>query len=109
MLDRDWLTTVGGAIHANKLRHGWKVTGRGAFESDPEQVLAVLMLVVTEVAEAAEAVRKTDELNFREELADIVIRVIGLAHGMGIDMRAEILAKVEKNSTREHKHGGKRV
>ncbi len=39
------------------------------------QVKAHLMLMVTELAEAIEAVEKGDAANFREELADLMIRV----------------------------------
>jgi len=104
----DWLSDVGAEIHANKLRHGWKVTTSEDWE-DNHEIPAVLMLIVSEVAEALEAFRKSDRSNFEEELADVGIRLIGLSHGMGIDLKAAILAKVEKNRHREFKHGGKRV
>ena len=104
----DWLAQVGDEIHANKLRHGWKVTTSEDWE-DQHEIPAVLALIHSEVLEALEAFRKNDKANFQEELADIGIRLIGLSHGMGIDLKAAILAKVEKNRTREHRHGGKRV
>ena len=104
----DWLSQVADEIHTNKLRHGWKVTTSEDWKH-PYEIPGVLMLIVSEVAEALEAFRKDDRENFEEELADVVIRTIGLAHGMGIDLKAAILAKVEKNRHREHKHGGKRV
>lgn len=104
----DWLSQVGDEIHANKLRHGWKVTTSEDWE-DQHEIPAVLALIHSEVSEALEAFRKNNKANFQEELADIGIRLIGLSHGMGIDLKAAILAKVEKNRTREHRHGGKRV
>jgi len=104
----DWLSDVGAEIHSNKLRHGWKVTTSEDWE-DKHEIPAVLMLIVSEVAEALEAFRKSDRPNFEEELADVGIRLIGLSHGMGIDLKAAILAKIEKNRHREFKHGGKRV
>lgn len=104
----NWLTVVGDEIHANKLRHGWKVTTSEDWENQHE-IPAILMLIVSELAEALEAFRKGDRPNFDEELADVAIRLIGLTHGMGIDLKATILAKVEKNRHREHRHGGKRV
>ena len=64
-----------------------------------------LMLVTGEVAEAHEALRKNDRVNFAEELADIVIRVADLAGGLGIDLEKEIIDKMEKNKLREYKHG----
>jgi len=104
----DWLSDVGAEIHSNKLLHGWKVTTSEDWE-DKHEIPAVLMLIVSEVAEALEAFRKGDRVNFDEELADVGIRLIGLSHGMGIDLKAAILAKVEKNRHREFKRGGKRV
>lgn len=64
-----------------------------------------LMLITGEVAEAHEALRKRDYENFKEELADIVIRVADLAGGLDIDLEAEILKKMEKNKNRPYKHG----
>lgn len=64
-----------------------------------------LMLISGEVAEAHEALRKKDYENFKEELADIVIRVFDLAGGLSIDLEAEIIKKMEKNKSRAYKHG----
>lgn len=64
-----------------------------------------LMLITGEVAEAHEALRKRDYENFKEELADIVIRVADLAGGLDIDLESEILNKMEKNKNRPYKHG----
>lgn len=64
-----------------------------------------LMLITGEVAEAHEALRKDDNENLSEELADIVIRVADLAGGLNIDLESEILKKMEKNKNRPYKHG----
>lgn len=64
-----------------------------------------LMLITTEVAEAEDGLRKDDFENFKEELADIVIRTCDLAGGLNIDLEAEIIKKMEKNKSREYKHG----
>ena len=74
---------------------------------DTRHILSWLMLVTTEVAEAAEAVRNGDKANFGEELADIVIRVLDCAEATGINIEQEIVNKIEKNLAREYKHGGK--
>lgn len=82
------------------------------------QVLAWLMLLISEAAEAMEAVIKGDRANFREEMADIGIRWaddIGAIndtpmHFLGpIDPEAEILAKNAINEKRPIRHGGKRA
>jgi NTP pyrophosphatase (non-canonical NTP hydrolase) len=55
--------------------------------------------------------REIDEKpeGFPSELADIMIRVMDLAEGMGVDLGKEILEKHEYNKTRPYKHGGKRA
>jgi NTP pyrophosphatase (non-canonical NTP hydrolase) len=64
-----------------------------------------LLLIVSEATEAMDALRSGTEDDFGEELADIVIRVADLAGGMGIDLEAEIAAKMERNKARPPKHG----
>lgn len=68
-------------------------------------MLGKLMLVVTEVAEAAEAVRHHDEENFKEELADTFIRLLDICGTMDIDIMGVIHSKMEKNEERPERHG----
>ena len=77
--------------------------------NDVNGVLAKLMLVCTEVSEAAEAVRNGDQTNYAEELADIVIRVFHMANSHGVNLEQEIVNKIEKNRERPMYHGGKRA
>jgi len=79
--------------------------GKGG--QDVRHILSWLMLITTEVAEAAEAARKGDKENFAEELADICIRVFDCAEVMGINIEQEIVNKMSRNEEREYKHGGK--
>ena len=89
------------------------------FLGDPLKVLGRLMLIDTEVAEAAEAVRHGDWENFEEELADVCIRAFdlytqlrktipddGRAQGAG-SLEQAIINKMERNRKRGHMHGGK--
>lgn len=64
-----------------------------------------LMLIVLEVGEAQEGLRHNDEANFKEELADVAIRLGGLCGGLGIDLEAEIEKKMAINEKRPYKHG----
>ena len=64
-----------------------------------------LMLIVSELGEALEALRNDDRENFAEELADVAIRLADLCGGIGIDLEAEIEKKMEKNRKRGYKHG----
>lgn len=70
-----------------------------------EFMLCKLMLLTTEVAEAAEAVRVGDYENFKEELADIAIRLFDLAHATGVDLEEAIRVKMEINKLRPRMHG----
>lgn len=66
-----------------------------------------LALINCEVSECVEALRKEDKDNFNEELADVVIRALDLAGGLGIDLEKEIVKKIEINKTRPYKHNKK--
>ena len=79
----------------------WEDTGYGRNNC----ISTRLMLIVGEVAEAQEALRKNDALNFREELADVAIRLADLCGGLGIDLEHEIEVKMIKNAQRPYKHG----
>lgn len=70
-------------------------------------ILSALMLITTELAEAAEAVRKDDRANFAEELADTMIRLLDLCAAEGINIEAHIMDKMRKNMKRPQKHGKK--
>jgi NTP pyrophosphatase (non-canonical NTP hydrolase) len=94
-------------IHDNARSKGWWDVERNAGE--------LLMLAVTELAEACEALRqgnppddKIPEFNGMEaELADTVIRIMDFAEARELRLAEAIVAKVKFNKTREHKHGGK--
>jgi NTP pyrophosphatase (non-canonical NTP hydrolase) len=87
-------------IHSNAVAHGWWETERPV----PE----ILCLIHSEVSEALEAYRDGDEDLFKEELADVAIRLLDAAGGYGIDLYAEIIKKHGKNINRPYRHGGKR-
>ncbi len=70
-------------------------------------ILAKLMLIVSELGEACEAVRKQDMMNFIEELADTFIRLFHLTAGLNIDIAASIANKMAYNESRPYQHGKK--
>jgi len=102
------LNALGAEILAVNAANGWNVTTPACWK-DTYKVPAVLALIHSEVSEALEAFRKDDAANFREEMADTLIRVLDLSMGLGIDMDAEVSAKLAKNRTRGYRHGGNRV
>jgi len=88
--------------------NGWNVL-KPAEWNDTYKVPGILALMHSEVSEALEAFRANDQANFAEELADVIIRTLDCAAGLGIDIDAEINRKLEKNRNRAFRHGGKRV
>lgn len=72
---------------------------------DTNAISTRLMLIVGEVAEAQEGLRHNDRDNFKEELADVVIRLADLCGGLDIDLAAEINKKMVINRDRPYKHG----
>lgn len=90
---------------AVKLCH--KVAKEKGFWDTKKEIGTALMLIVSELAEALEADRNSNFENFKEELADTVIRIFDLCGYLNIDIESEILAKYEKNKQRPYKHGKK--
>lgn len=77
---------------------------KGFWEGGSRNFLEALMLIVSEAGECCEAYRKQQNEKVAEELADIVIRVLDLAEGFGIDIEKEVLEKMEYNKTRPYRH-----
>ena len=66
-----------------------------------KSVLEALALISSEVGEAVNECRgEQPTAAFGEELADIVLRVMDLAHWQGVDLEKELLAKMDKNEQR---------
>lgn len=80
-----------------------------ALESEIQRhdMLGKLMLIVSECSEAAEAVRSMDYENFKEELADVIIRTLDIFDAMQIDADITVAAKMSKNNQRPPLHGRK--
>jgi len=99
-------------IHDLAKRNGWWEQERSPLE--------IHMLIVSEVAEATEAVRNGvhpmtidsetgKPEGERSELADVVIRIMDYFEHRGWDLEADIELKHAFNTTRPYRHGGKKV
>lgn len=87
----------------------------GRTEHGQRNVAELLMLTVSELAEALEQWRKNEGGDpdrhvpehdaFTVELADAVIRIFDLCGWLGLDLPAAILAKMDYNEKRPYKHG----
>lgn len=84
-------------VHRNAVEKGWWETIRPV----PE----LLCLIHSEVSEALEAYRNKNPENLKEELADIMIRVMDMAEGLGYDIEGAILSKHDYNKSRAYRHG----
>lgn len=110
------------SIHQANVDAGWWAdleTGERKQRNKGE----LLMLIVTEIAEAMEGERKDlmdDKLPHRKnaevELADAFIRILDYCGGFGYDLAGAMQDKLEFNRTREdhkienrRKEGGKKV
>ena len=101
-------------------RKGWREDVRS---ERPNSAGDLLMLVVTELAEALEEVRDHHGLNevchvedkhgrqrpggVPIELADVLIRIFDIAGRWNIDLEAVVREKMAYNEDRPYKHGGR--
>lgn len=109
-------------IHQDNVDAGWW-TDLETGERKQRNKGELLMLIVTEIAEAMEGERKDlmdDKLPHRKnaevELADAFIRILDYCGGFGYDLAGAMQDKLEFNRTREdhkienrRKEGGKKV
>ena len=79
-------------IYKNKLDKGFNVT----------DINKEFCLTYGEMAEAYEAWRKK-QTDVGEEIADVVIYLLGLSEILNVDLETEILKKVNKNKHRQYK------
>lgn len=74
---------------------------------DARHLLSWMALITSEVSEAVEAIRVGDKRGLAEELADVLIRTLDACAALDINIGQQVISKIEKNRTREVKHGGK--
>jgi len=78
-------------VYENKIAKGFNVT----------DIYKEFCYTYGELSEACEAyMQKKDDLG--EELADVVLYLLGLSEILGINLEKEILNKIEKNEKRQY-------
>lgn len=85
------------------------------FWDKPRNDAEMMMLIVTEIAEAVEGQRHGNGPSehiphfscVEEELADAVIRIMDYCGGRGVRLAEAIVAKMKFNATRARMHGKK--
>ncbi len=78
-------------VYQNKVNHGFNIT----------DVPLEFTLAYGELAEACEAWRKKQD-SVGEELADVLIYLMGLAEILNVDLEKELLRKMEINEKRRY-------
>jgi len=103
------LEEFGNEVHKNAVDKGWY--------DNPKSDVESIALMITELAEAIEAIRNGNppdkhvpEMdNLSVELADCVIRILDFAAYNKIDIGKAMVLKHEANKQREKMHGGKTI
>lgn len=125
------MTELSKKIHADNAKQGFYDDAKDMPPNlNDYLIFKQLMLIVTEIGEAAEALRKDGidynlklpiedciekyfifETNykdkFQDELGDAIIRILDLCGYLDIDIDEWVNAKLEYNRTRAYKHGKK--
>ena len=113
-------------VYQTAIDHGW--WDRPACEKKAELpstepqgvdyhlVATKIALMHSELSEALEFLRTGNFCTYIKEgkpegvvveLADVVIRIMDLCGGLGLDLEEALMMKSDFNETRPHKHGGK--
>ena len=77
------------------------------FYDRKREIPELLMLIVTELGEACQEDRKGNTDKFKEEIADVYIRLGDMCGHLDINIEDEIIRKMEINKNRPYRHNKK--
>ena len=90
----------------------YTVNVKNGFWDEDRNVGEMIALIHSELSEALEGYRKglqDDHLpqysSLEVELADTIIRIMDMTHGLNLNVASALLDKLEYNTTRGYKHG----
>lgn len=87
----------------------WRIAEAKGWHEEERSIGEILALIHSEVSEALEAYRNDNQELYKEELADIVIRILDHCETNHIDLTYQINRKNQINADREYRHGGKKL
>lgn len=102
------------AVHELAKAKGWWPETQDKLPS----VTRALLMIHAEVSETVECFRELDPqmsektpefLQYEEELADVIIRVLDLGEYLECDLLGAVKAKHEYNKSRGYRHGNKQL
>ncbi len=97
-------SVIGTRIQENKRRRHYQViTAQDWWGKDPDKLPRVsieLNLMLEELGEMAAAYNRNRIYDFKEEMADLMILLVGVAKGLDLDLAKAVYQKMEKNETR---------
>jgi len=110
--------------HRVNVANGWwaeryaieQILSEHNIDNSPHEVIELLGLAATEIAEAIEAARKHPKSQWGDantkdtlvrECAGTVVRLMDLCEAYGLPLGEAIDAEIEANAARGYKHGGK--
>lgn len=94
---------ISAILEYSEYTHDWEK--RQGFIDKNSTESEKLLLIHSEVSEAAEGLRKGDRKNIAEECADIAIRLFNYCAWQNINLGQEIVNKMKINEQRKYKHG----
>ena len=100
------ISRLAAEIREIKQANDWSVLQWDDWGS-PNKVPALLAAMHSELSKGHEAFREDDDVEFLNQLAEVLIQVLDCAGGLTEDFGSVVAAKLQKIRPRSYRHGGK--